>query len=361
MSPAEPIPTATGIDHDWLRRHLGWRVGADDPIAVQPISRSGDLMGVVHRVSCAGRSFVFKGPPSAATAWGRFAVEDGVVVREVRTYRLLGGAGPAAEAVPDCYWSALAGDGRGALALRDLTATPDDIPTMAAGLGLAQACATIRALATVHRAVGAVSGDPLTPPYPWLYSAASEGLVAAVRMGLDDLPGLVAAHWPDGLPDLAPALTGTLDVAEILRQAHLGARYLALCHGDAWASNVLFVRSKSRPERFRAYLIDWQFAMWGNPMSDVALLLWSSLDPDCREAWQDRIVDHYHRIVTEDGTVDYPLAACHRDLRRAEPAAALTVLATVEAYASGMDRLGLSRLGARLSAAGRRLAGALRR
>jgi hypothetical protein len=358
------------VDHDWIRQHLGWSVRAEDPITVRSISQSGDLMGSVHRVSCAGRSFIFKGPPPhPAGAWGRLAVETDLVGREVRAYRLLrDGDRTASKVAPQCYWSALGPSGRGALALEDLGAADEQSRTMASGLTLAQARAAIRCLATVHRATGAVRADPLAPPYPWLYSPSSDGLIAAIRLGLDDLPELVAARWPKGLPGVVPERIAAADVKAVLRRAHVGAGYVCVCHGDAWAGNVLFQGSERGSERGTeqgtergserptAFLIDWQFAMWGNPLSDVALLMWSSLTPRCRQAWRDELVGHYHETLRAQRSLDYPLAACHDDVRRAEPAAALIVLATVEAYTSGMGRGELSRLAVRLSAAADRIA-----
>src|SRR5205807_9725490 len=110
-----------GIDHGWIRKHFGWPLTGTEPITVRSISHSGGEMGSVHRVVCAGRSFVFKGPPERPSAWSSFAADDRLMEREVHCYRFLEGRGPSAPKVsPTCYWSALGPHGRGAVALADL-------------------------------------------------------------------------------------------------------------------------------------------------------------------------------------------------------------------------------------------------
>ncbi|MEU6411120.1 phosphotransferase [Microbispora sp. NPDC046933] len=340
-----------GIDHEWLRTRLGWPLSGHEEIGVDSVSQSGGLMGGVYRVRCAGRSFVFKGPPDRVSAWGNLAADTGLMAREVLSYRLLGERGPTAPKIaPACHWSALAPDGRGALALEDLGGQPASAAVMADGLSRSQAVAAVRCLALAHSVLAVQEADPFTPPYPWLYSATSQGLVAAVRMGLRDLPRLLAERWPESPPG-GESCVGDADVEAVSARSHSGAGIVTFCHGDAWAGNILFAPPGGPAEHPGAFLIDWQFAMWGNPMSDVALLLLSSLAPASREAWQDELVRHYHATLRRHSAVDYPLEACRDDLRRAEPFAALVALATVEAYTSGMDREQLGRFRPRVLAA----------
>ncbi|MEV4690535.1 phosphotransferase [Micromonospora echinospora] len=337
MTPADQAETATAgnavIDHGWIRGNLGWVLNGDEPITIQSISLTGGVMGSVDRIRCGDRSFILKGPPDTATAWGSLAATAQSIEREAELYRYLDQRGLGAPKVaPDCYWSVIDAAGGGTVALEDLGTPGHPAAVMAAGLDHAQALAAVRCLARLHAGSMRTGPGRLEVPYPWLYTAESPDLVAAVQLGLADLPGTVTRCWPgmDVRPDLY------LDVAGLLRDSHRGSRLAALCHGDAWTANVIFQQHAEAPDGVTAHLIDWQYAMWGNPLSDVALLLWSSLDPWCRRAWQDELLRRYHSELVILTGLDYPLQACLDDLQRAQPAAALVALASVEAYVAGM-------------------------
>ncbi|RKR91093.1 ecdysteroid kinase [Micromonospora pisi] len=340
--------TVADIDHEWIRRRLGWPLGASEAITVCAVSQSGGLMGGVYRVSCAGRSFVFKEPPDGGTQWGRLALDTGLVAREVQLYRLLQSLRPPVPGItPACHWSTLSAGGLGALALEDLGPSAPVGPVMAAGLTSPQADAAMRSLARAHAILAAQGVDRPPPPYRWLYAASSPGLIAAVRMGLDDLPRVAAERWPENPMLRRLRRIVDIDVESVLADAH-SAHCLALCHGDAWAGNILFRPGGGGSQSVEALLLDWQFAMWGNPLSDVALLLMSSLTPAARQASEDELLRRYHTALTTYWPVDYTLDACRDDLHRAEPAAALVALASLEAYTSGMGNQELPRLAARV-------------
>jgi hypothetical protein len=344
-SDVDALPAAAGIDQAWLRRHLGWQVTGADPIVRRSISQSGGLMGAVDLIECAGHSMVFKTPPQVLGEWGAFAASTGLIEREVLVYRLLSRHAAARPAVaPRLLWSTLRADHTGALALENLGPPAAPEALMARGLSRVQATAAVRTLAVVH-SMAAVVGErgpgtahPCQEAYPWLLTAGSPHLVEAVRIGIDSLGRLVALHWPHGLPGTGPCLPslGAVDVPAVLIRAHATATCATLCHGDVWAGNLLFRPPRPASTQPRAFLVDWQFAMWGNPLYDVALLLLSSLPTARRRDWQDDLLVAYHRTLTAHCDVGYSLADCRRDFALALPAAAVVALATVEAYTSGM-------------------------
>jgi hypothetical protein len=348
-----PVLAGDRVNHAWLRTHLGWPVTGRHPIVVRSLSQSDGAMGSVHQVSCGGRSFVFKGPPSdSGTEWGRLVARSGLVEREVQVYRFLQGRRRDAPKIsPECYWSVLEPDGRGALALEDLGPPAAPATVMASGLNRAQAFAAVRCLAIAHSTLIAIGAGALAPPWPWLYTASSETLVAAVRMGLHDLPRVVDECWPQGLPGVEPHRFRDVDLEALLQRGHVGAHCVSLCHGDTWASNVLFRTGGEPPAHQMAFLIDWQYAMWGNPLTDVALLLFSSMAPESRADWEDELLRHYHATLTARCAIEYPLHACRDDFRRAQPFSILVALATLEGYTIGMGRQDLSRFASRVTAA----------
>lgn len=348
--------TVGDIDHAWLHEHLGWPLGGEEPISVRSISHSDGVMGSVHEVGCADRWVIFKGPPEDAGARALVA-ETGLIAREVQSYRFLQARAPSGTKVaPDCLWSTLGPDGRGALALERVGGAVDLSAVMTRGLSRAEAAAAVRALATLHSMLAATNADPLSPPCPWLYSATSAGLVAWVRAGLDSLPRIAAACWPDDVPVGSVQRVLDVDLEAVLAHSHVGANWTSLCHGDAWAGNILFIPAPEPSVELTALLIDWQFSMWGNPLSDVALLLVSSLAPTSRKNWETEILGQYHTTLTAHCDLAYTLEACRDDLRRAEPFAALVALATLEAYTCGMGAREVSGFGARVLAAIERVA-----
>jgi Ecdysteroid kinase-like family len=354
---ATPVMDVSGVDHEWLRNHLGWPLRGDEAISRCSMSHTDGIMGSVHQVSCAGRSAIFKGTPDGSGRWQDLVIDTGLLTREVQAYRLLAGRGSATPKVsPECYWSALGLDGRGALALEDLGPAASLSRVMASGLDRAQALAAVRSLAIVHSIAATPGPDPLSLPYPWLYSATSEGLITWLRLGLDDLPRIMAECFPAVLREVELRSILEIDVAAVLLRSHVGAHCVSLCHGDAWAGNILFPPLNQPVEPLTAYLIDWQFAMWGNPLSDVALLAWSSLAPASRAGWEDELLSHYHATLTAHGDLKYSLQACRDDYRRAEPFAVLVALASLDAYISGMGPRELSRFALRVRATLRRAA-----
>jgi hypothetical protein len=347
-----PIMEVDGIDHEWLRHNLGWPLDGREEIVVRSISHSAGSMGTVHRVCCAGRSIIFKGPPEKLDAWGTLVTDTGLMAREVHSYRFLQASGSSAPRVsPTCHWSALSSGGRAALALEDIGSPQALNVTMASGLSRAQTLSAVQSLAVLHALSANVGADPLSAPHPWLYTAVSAGLNAWVQMGLDELPRVMAARWPGEVTRAALQRVQALDMQRVFARSHLEATCIALCHGDVWAGNVLFVASGQSADGLSAFLVDWQFAMWGNPMSDVALLLLSSVNPSSRQAWEDEVIAHYHAVLISHCALEYTLDACREDFHRATPFAAAVALATLEDYTVGMDSEELSQFQERVLAA----------
>jgi hypothetical protein len=335
-----PEPTGlVGVDHAWIRAHLGWEVADGEEIQIRSISGTGGEMGSVHQVACGGRSFILKGPPTGGGGWADLAQASGVLDREVAVYGFLRSLPAGApKFAPDYYWTGrLPGNGA-AFAIEDLGPPLTPSRVMGEGLPLPQATAAVRSLAVLHAVTALADADSLSPPVPWLYSAASADLAAAIQLGLRDLPRVLASQWPSGIPGVAVAPSlAAVNVTAALADGHIDAHCAAFCHGDAWAGNIVFGPPSETPGRQRAYLIDWQFAMWGNPLSDIALLLLSSVPAGSRDAWRDELLAEYHRTFNAYCSFGYPLDACHADLHRTERLAALVALATLEAYASGME------------------------
>jgi aminoglycoside phosphotransferase (APT) family kinase protein len=80
-----------------------------------------------------------------------------------------------------------------------------------------------------------------------------------------------------GLDEAIDALDLAPDLAEPMRaciNAAVHRRGVAFVHGDFGFHNTLWAPASTGGERLSA-LLDWEFAGWGNPLTDVAWLWWS--------------------------------------------------------------------------------------
>ncbi len=296
-------------------------------------------MGGVYRLAASGRTAVLKRPPPPESPWHGIFQASHLMEREVQTYRFLARLDGVSIA-PRCLWSSLDPDGDAALVLEDI---PQSIPAMAqfeSGLSLDQALACMRTLAWLHARSQIAAREGAT--FSWAYAAESDDLVEAIRTGLAFALDIVGHA-------LEPLLT--TDIRSVVAEAHPAAGPRALCHGDCWSGNVLFRPAPGEPEPIAAVLIDWQFAMWGNPLTDVALLLISSLDVEARRLWIPSLLDAYRATFNAYSTWPISREECGAWLAQASPFAALVAVSMLDAYTFGLTPAGIAKVAARLASA----------
>ena len=333
------------ITPDWLRRTFGWPITDANAISIEPLSLTNGTMGGVFRVRCGAHSMVYKCSPSLESPWYRIYLEGGLLDREIDIYRFLGSLQcDQRKIAPECLWSRSTSEGGAALALQDVDQGCSVMDRFIAGLAKEESLAVLQTLATLHGTLVTTSGDPLKPPLPWLCSALDDYLVKAIAEGLSAAQNLVQTLFPRDFPQRRLLRILDADIANVVGRCHSGARVLSLCHGDCWATNVLFTGAGG--ER-RALLIDWQFAIWGNPLADVAGLLLSSLSPGQRRKWSSDLLMSYHQRLRE-GLADYSFDECRQEFCRALPFAALVCVATLDAYTSGLSAGEVRQVAARM-------------
>jgi len=125
------------------------------------------------------------------------------------------------------------------------------------------------------------------------------------------------------LPGFLNSYQAQLDAAivEIFEQVASATNYASqfaqsnaacLTHCDYRLDNLL-IRKGSAPVTL--YAVDWQTVAPGNPLSDVALFVGGSLQPDERNANEQQIVRDYHGKLIELGVADYDWQRCWTDYR----------------------------------------------
>jgi len=283
---------------------------------------------------------VLKCPPPATSAWFPSFAAERLLAREASAYGMLATRRELGDIVPQCLWSRSDADGAGVIALEDLSERGAVNAPAGEGLSLQHASAATRALAVLHATHARIDSplDPMISPFHWAYTGASEGLHAMVREGLESMPAVVHQRFPSRSAHRALFRFMHVDPKRVFVHAHRASRLRSLCHGDPWLNNVMF--TPGEPAGLPgAVLVDWQFAMWGNPLTDVSLLVTSSLNAaDRRRHTVDLLRDYHETLLASAGGLRYSFESCRVDYRMAFAVGALVALASLDTYSAGLSR-----------------------
>ena len=205
--------------------------------------------------------------------------------------------------LPRCYARELTADGAHLLVLEDLAAlTPGD---QVAGLSASQAEAAIEALARFQAHWWSV---PQLASLAWMPTR-------------NILPSRYSAAWPR----FRESFAGRLPAAAMARGEQLFAgleTMLALlergpqtiAHSDFRADNLLFdPESAEHP----VVILDWQLAIRGPGVLDVARLVGGSLRPPVRAAAEESLVRRWHETLAANGVRQYSWRQACDDYRLA--------------------------------------------
>ena len=338
------------LSPSWLREALGWAIHDLETVKAVPISLSGELMGRVFLVSVKDYVCVFKCPPGPESSWQDLVVTSGLVDREIQALRLLATADPEfAGIAPSCLWSRLTSEGSPGLMLEYI---PQDVAVMvrfARGLHYDETAAALMTLGSLHSAWAQRGSNLADSPHPWLLTAESSDLIAAISAGHAELSRLIATCLPASFSAQRFLRIRDIDFAAVSWGAHPTGGLLSICHGDPWCGNVLFTCAEDGT--LIARLVDWQFAMWGNPLTDVALLLVTSLEPEARRTWTADLLSVYYKALKPAERLDYSLASCRHDFQCALPFAVMVATAALDAYTFNVTPSLAAAVAARMSAA----------
>lgn len=338
------------INTEWLHRNLQWDVEESCQVQISVIAESKGLMGRIYRIECAEQSCILKVPPGVDNSWHDLFISTGLIDREVQSYRFLKDRYSApVKITPTCYWSVSDEHGNGALALEDLTQN-SEMARFSEGMSYKQAMATMRSLAILHSLCATINADPLSPPQPWMYSAQSDGLIEAIKEGLGSGPEIAQTRLFSHFLSNALQMIKNADIEEALMVAHTRSKLVSFCHGDTWSNNIIFEKDNLINKNSVGTLIDWQFAMWGNPLSDVSLLLLSSLSSDERHLWTDDLLQEYHTTLTKYCDINYCYEDCVGDYYESLNYSGLVALAMIDVYTGAVQDHEKNVVAARLEA-----------
>ncbi|MFM7537522.1 MAG: phosphotransferase [Acidimicrobiales bacterium] len=305
MGETEPtLPaSAAELDATWLSAVLGVPVGGFE---VTDIGTGTGIFGEIVRVH-----LLDAGPGEPASVIVKFPTAEpsnravgnalGIYERELRFYQQVLPRSPLR--APRCYYAgARPEDGLYVLVLEDLSAL--EMGDQVAGISLERAEAVIDALAGLHAAWWE---HPELDTFDWLPEVDAPAYAAVVpdiyRTGLP----VLRDRWADAVGGAAVALAEALAprFEEIMGRCAIGPR--TVIHTDSRLDNLFFGPDGS------VTLIDFQLALRGRGVSDVAYLLGSSMEPELAARHWEMLLRRYHDALLAAGVEGYPFAQCRED------------------------------------------------
>lgn len=224
-----------------------------------------------------------------------------VYEREVRFYNEI--AGKMNGLAPRCYYTFLDTERLlSILLLEDLTDACNGQDT--AGCSLSDAERAIRCLAKFHAF--------------WWQSPQLKriGWMPSFSHGVDFMERLYKRSWRSyvekfqkTLPESFLRLGSWLSANVAPLRRWLGSPPLTIAHGDYRLDNLFFVSGMNDNIK----VIDWQTAMTGRGVSDVAYFAVCSLPIEQREREEEFLLKSYHSTLVENGVSGYSMDQCLRD------------------------------------------------
>lgn len=230
---------------------------------------------------------------------------------------------------PVCYAAVRGGDGRFLLLLEDLS-VDYEVGDQIVGATLEQAERIVETLAAMHARWWQ---RPELAAMDWLPIPNAPQYVAAVpniyRAGL----AVLETEWADRVPPAAIDVARTVDprFEELLHRTAGGPS--TLIHSDTRLDNVFFERSGDG-----IAVIDFQLALQGRAVADVAYLIGTSLPHELgRDHWE-ALLRHWHSAVVELGVTDYAFDDAVRHYREAAMYYLSGAMSLIGTFDAGNDR-----------------------
>ena len=290
--------TPTDIDAGWINAHLPSHVldgRAAIGVVADDIGEGTGIFGQIARLHVAlddgATTTLVAKLPCLEPANLEVARILGLYEREINMFEQV--VPRSSMHAPACHLAVRGDDGAFVLLMEDMSGRWD-VGDQVAGATLAQAEAVVDALVPfhvqwwAHRDLSAL--DWLPRPNAPQYVAAVPGIYAA---GLEPLQ----RDWADRVPvasiELALALAPKFE--EVLQRTATGPE--TIIHTDTRLDNIFFARDGSTDVAF----IDFQLALIGRGVADIAYLLGTSVPRDTAAAHWEALLRRWHDGITASG------------------------------------------------------------
>lgn len=252
----------------------------------------------------------------------------GLYGREINFFR---DVAPATQLrVPTCHFAELADDGRFVLILEDMSLS-HEVGDQVVGATLEQATTTIDALAGLHatwwESDELATLDWLPVPNAPEYQAAVPDIYRAGLPVLTD-------EWADRVPAATIELAHRLEpnFEELMHRT--AAKPHTFVHADTRLDNLFFARDGSGDVAF----IDFQLALRGRGVSDLAYLLGTSAPLEVSGPNWERLLRRWHDRITELGVQGYSWDDALTGYREAALYYLVGAMSLIAAFDTGNDR-----------------------
>lgn len=297
--------TPAGVDAAWLNNALdGWPQIAS--VSHDDIGEGTGIFGQISRVNVTYAGDSGSSPKQMVVKMACLEPENlaianalGIYERELRFYEELATTLPFR--IPASYLAHRGDDGRFVLIIEDLS-DEFEVGDQVIGATPEQATAVIDALVPFHvqwwQHPNLDSMDWLPLSNAPAYKAAVPGIYRA------GLPVLETA-WADKISSEALAAAQALEPKFEELMDRIAGEPRTVIHTDTRLDNIFFARDGSG----EVALIDFQLALRGRAVADVAYLVGTSMSIEDGAAHWDNILRRWHDGVTASG-VEYPWDDC---------------------------------------------------
>ncbi len=242
--------------------------------------------------------------PAADEAIREVAAMYGIYRCEVNFYREISSA--IVLRTPRCYFNAMNDSATEFVLLLEDLSTTGRLGDQVTGCTLNDARLALAELATFHASWWQRDGlDRIS----WLPLLTELGKISATEAYpqnwtpcLEQFGHLLPPEIRDAAPSLGERLLALMNRFE--------AAPHTIVHGDYRLDNFFFGNSGSD---YELAVIDWQIACRGSAAYDVAYFIASNLDMEVRRRNSAALLDHYHRVLVNEGVKDYSLDALKHD------------------------------------------------
>jgi len=297
------------VTPEWLTRVLR-DAGTLDKASVTSLSTEivGQGTGFIGQIASIKPEYDFAESGALDTLIGKFPAADegirelaamyGVYRAEVNFYREISNA--IAVRTPRCYFNAMNERGTEFVLLLEDLSTTGRIGDQVTGCTLFEARLALAELATLHASwwqrdgLDGMSWLPLLTDLAKI--SATEAYPQNWRLCLERFGHLLSPEIRSAAPSLSERLMALMDRFDESPQT--------LLHGDYRLDNLFFGNSGSD---YEIAVIDWQIACRGGAAFDVAYFVGLSLDPEVRRKNEAALLDHYHRVLVDQGVKHYSL------------------------------------------------------
>ncbi len=293
LPPPQLLNSVDQITKDWIQQALQ-HGGIDAPklsmVANKPIG-AGSLSNTVQtRVTYNAdardfpRTVICKFHPASEVP-AQIAKRLGASTREVQAARTL--AKHSYAYTPKVIWANCSESGEQMnLVMEDLSHFK--LGDQVEGCSIEQAEAVTDAFIALH---GLHWNDQQLGQQEWLLhrDKNAEGLGGSYKRGCEDFHQRFTGRLSEEDFSMIDAL-----VPLITDAGRFQSKYRCLVHGEPRVDNIIFDMTADKP---KAYLIDWQFADFANPMFDLAYLVSGSLTIEDRRKSEKELVTKYSQAI----------------------------------------------------------------